>query len=60
MANNHARAETGEPYMINIDTCNDALPKEQKDLGLRNKTKQLMFRDNFTYKRRKNSSMLFV
>jgi len=29
-----ARAETGEPYMINIDTCNDALPKEQKDLGL--------------------------
>ena len=31
----HARAETGEPYMINIDTCNDALPKEQKDLGLK-------------------------
>ena len=30
----HARAETGEPYMINIDTCNDALPKAQKDLGL--------------------------
>ena len=30
----HARAETGEPYMINIDTCNDALPKQQKDLGL--------------------------
>ena len=30
----HARAETGEPYMINIDTCNNALPKEQKDLGL--------------------------
>ena len=30
----HARAETGEPYMINIDTCNDALPKTQKDLGL--------------------------
>jgi len=31
----NARAETGEPYMINIDTCNDALPKEQKDLGLK-------------------------
>ena len=31
----HARAETGEPYMINIDTCNDALPKTQKDLGLK-------------------------
>ena len=30
----HARAETGEPYMINIDTCNEHLPKEQKDLGL--------------------------
>ena len=29
-----ARAETGEPYMINIDTCNEALPKAQKDLGL--------------------------
>ena len=30
----NARAETGEPYMVNIDTCNEALPKEQKDLGL--------------------------
>tara|TARA_B100000900_G_scaffold103738_1_gene85971 strand:- start:229 stop:1662 length:1434 start_codon:yes stop_codon:yes gene_type:complete len=30
----HARAETGEPYMINIDTCNKALPKQQQDLGL--------------------------
>ena len=30
----HTRAETGEPYMINIDTCNEALPKSQKDLGL--------------------------
>jgi ribonucleoside-diphosphate reductase alpha chain len=28
------RAETGEPYLINIDTCNEALPKGQKDLGL--------------------------
>ena len=31
----HARAETGEPYMVNIDTCNEALPKEQKELGLK-------------------------
>ena len=31
----HARAETGEPYMINIDTCNEYLPKQQKDLGLK-------------------------
>ena len=23
-----------QAYMINIDTCNDALPKTQKDLGL--------------------------
>ncbi len=31
----HARAETGEPYMINIDRCNEHLPKQQKDLGLK-------------------------
>ena len=31
----NARAETGEPYMINIDTCNEALPQGQKDLGLK-------------------------
>ena len=37
----HARAETGEPYMINIDTCNEALPKEQKDLGLEIKQSNL-------------------
>ena len=30
----NARAETGEPYMINIDTCNEHLPKTQQDLGL--------------------------
>ena len=28
------RMETGEPYIINIDNCNDALPEEQKKLGL--------------------------
>ena len=37
----NARAETGEPYMINIDTCNDALPKGQKDLGLEIKQSNL-------------------
>jgi ribonucleoside-diphosphate reductase alpha chain len=37
----NARAETGEPYMINIDTCNDALPKEQKALGLEIKQSNL-------------------
>ena len=37
----HARAETGEPYKINIDTCNKALPKEQKDLGLEIKQSNL-------------------
>jgi ribonucleoside-diphosphate reductase alpha chain len=37
----YARAETGEPYMVNIDTCNDALPKEQKDLGLEIKQSNL-------------------
>ena len=35
------RAETGEPYLVNIDTCNDALPKEQKDLGLEVKQSNL-------------------
>ena len=30
----NARAETGEPYMVNIDTCNDNLPEPQKELGL--------------------------
>ena len=37
----NARAETGEPYMIIIDTCNEALPKEQKDLGLEIKQSNL-------------------
>jgi ribonucleoside-diphosphate reductase alpha chain len=30
----NARAETGEPYIVNLDTCNEALPQKQKDLGL--------------------------
>ena len=37
----NARAETGEPYMGNIDNCNDALPKSQKDLGLEIKQSNL-------------------
>ena len=36
-----ARVETGEPYIINIDTCNDALPEEQKKLGLEIKQSNL-------------------
>ena len=35
----NARAETGEPYMINIDTCNDALPEQQQRFRIKNKTK---------------------
>ena len=31
----NTRAETGEPYIVNIDRCNEALPQEQKDLGLK-------------------------
>jgi len=31
----NARSETGEPYMVNIDRCNEFLPQEQKDLGLK-------------------------
>ncbi len=30
----NTRAETGEPYIINLDRCNEALPQEQKELGL--------------------------
>ena len=30
----HTRAETGEPYIVNLDRCNETLPQEQKDLGL--------------------------
>jgi ribonucleoside-diphosphate reductase alpha chain len=30
----HTRAETGEPYVINIDLCNESMPEEQKKLGL--------------------------
>ena len=37
----YTRAETGEPYIINIDNCNDALPPEQKELGLEIKQSNL-------------------
>ena len=37
----HTRAETGEPYLINLDNCNASLPKEQKDLGLEIKQSNL-------------------
>jgi len=30
----HTRAETGEPYLVNIDNCNEALNDFQKNLGL--------------------------
>ena len=30
----HTRAETGEPYIVNLDRCNEALPQSQKDIGL--------------------------
>jgi len=36
-----ARMETGEPYIVNIDTCNEALPVEQKKLGLEIKQSNL-------------------
>ena len=36
-----ARAETGEPYIVNLDKCNDALPQKQKDLGLEIKQSNL-------------------
>ncbi len=30
----HTRAETGEPYIVNLDRCNEALPQTQRDMGL--------------------------
>ena len=30
----HTRAETGEPYIVNLDRCNEALPQSQRDIGL--------------------------
>src|SRR5210317_1167779 len=35
------RAETGEPYIVNIDRCNEHLPKSQKLLGLNIKQSNL-------------------
>jgi ribonucleoside-diphosphate reductase alpha chain len=35
------RLQTGEPYILNIDTVNRALPKHQRDLGLRVNTSNL-------------------
>ncbi len=35
------RMETGEPYLVNIDNCNAALPEEQKKLGLEIKQSNL-------------------
>jgi len=29
----HTRAETGEPYIVNLDRCNEALPETQKTWG---------------------------
>ena len=37
----NARSETGEPYIINLDRCNEALPQEQKNLGLKVKQSNL-------------------
>ena len=37
----NVRIETGEPYIINIDNCNAALPQEQKELGLEIKQSNL-------------------
>ena len=37
----NTRAETGEPYIVNLDICNDDLPKGQKDLGLEIKQSNL-------------------
>jgi ribonucleoside-diphosphate reductase alpha chain len=37
----HTRAETGEPYIVNLDRCNEALPQQQKDLNLEVKQSNL-------------------
>jgi ribonucleoside-diphosphate reductase alpha chain len=35
------RHKTGEPYLMNEDTCNEAIPQTQKDLGLSIKSSNL-------------------
>ena len=35
------RFETGEPYILNLDTCNEFLPEQQKALGLEVKQSNL-------------------
>jgi len=35
------RLQTGEPYILNIDAVNRALPKHQRELGLRVNTSNL-------------------
>ena len=37
----NARSETGEPYIVNLDRCNEELPQEQKNLGLEVKQSNL-------------------
>ena len=37
----YTRSETGEPYIVNKDICNEYLPKSQKDLGLEVKQSNL-------------------
>ena len=37
----NARSETGEPYIVNLDRCNEDLPQEQKNLGLEVKQSNL-------------------
>jgi ribonucleoside-diphosphate reductase alpha chain len=39
----YARAETGEPYIVNLDICNEHLPKGQKDLGLEIKQSNITY-----------------
>lgn len=60
------RVETGEPYIIFIDTINKYIPEHHKKLGLNVKTSNLCSeitlptgRDR-SFRKRKNISLLFI
>ena len=40
------RLQTGEPYILNIDAVNRALPKHQRELGLQGQHLQPVQRDH--------------
>ena len=46
------RLQTGEPYILNIDAVNRALPKHQRELGLQGQHLEPLQRDHAAHRRR--------